>query len=245
MDAVYDLVEQIPDEIVLYAMAFSMFALALIVFLVALRSPFKYPYFICSIDITGKRNVIPEDIIDNYLNGGNMMLIDEHEEKIDNWKFKSKRRTSASTLMLLRKWQYKHCLDDNNAYQFNLIRKQTRYVQHNYMKVPYLVPVTEKTCCFSYEYLAERDRQLSEIDYSCTLRQYESKNQRKLMTKSLRKKIMERDQYTCQICGKYMPDQVGLHIDHIIPVSKGGKSIPQNLQVLCDKCNGHKLAKIV
>lgn len=51
---------------------------------------------------------------------------------------------------------------------------------------------------------------------------------------------MRRDNYTCQICGKYMPDEVGLHIDHIIPVSKGGKSIASNLQVLCSKCNGHK-----
>ena len=37
------------------------------------------------------------------------------------------------------------------------------------------------------------------------------------MTKALRKEIMLRDNYTCQICGKYMPDEVGLHIDHIIP----------------------------
>ena len=47
----------------------------------------------------------------------------------------------------------------------------------------------------------------------------------------------ERDNYTCQKCGKYMPDEVGLHIDHIIPVKLGGKSVESNLQVLCDKCN--------
>ena len=51
---------------------------------------------------------------------------------------------------------------------------------------------------------------------------------------------MIRDNYTCQICGKYMPDGVGLHIDHIIPVSKGGKSVESKLQVLCSKCNGSK-----
>lgn len=63
------------------------------------------------------------------------------------------------------------------------------------------------------------------------------------MTRELRERIMRRDNYTCKICGKYMPDEVGLHIDHIIPVSKGGKSIEQNLQVLCSKCNGHKSNK--
>lgn len=82
--------------------------------------------------------------------------------------------------------------------------------------------------------------QLKEINSECTLREYHSKNQRKLMTKELRKKIMTRDNYTCKLCGKYMPDEVGLHIDHIIPISKGGKTIVSNLQVLCSKCNGHK-----
>ena len=56
--------------------------------------------------------------------------------------------------------------------------------------------------------------------------------------------IMIRDDYTCQICGKYMPDEVRLQIDHIIPVSKGGKTIPSNLQTLCSKCNGKKANKL-
>lgn len=86
-------------------------------------------------------------------------------------------------------------------------------------------------------------QKLRRIGHSCTLKQYHSKNQRKLMTRELRERIMRRDNYTCKICGKYMPDEVGLHIDHIIPVSKGGKSIEQNLQVLCSKCNGHKSNK--
>lgn len=64
------------------------------------------------------------------------------------------------------------------------------------------------------------------------------------MTPKLRKEIMIRDNYTCQICDKYMPDEVGLHIDHIIPINKGGKSVKSNLQVLCSKCNGSKSNKI-
>ena len=41
-----------------------------------------------------------------------------------------------------------------------------------------------------------------------------------------------------------VPDEVGLHIDHIIPVSKGGKTIKSNLRVLCSKCNGKKSNKL-
>lgn len=64
------------------------------------------------------------------------------------------------------------------------------------------------------------------------------------MTPELRRRIKIRDRYTCQECGKYMPDEVGLHIDHIIPVSKGGKTVESNLQVLCDKCNLRKNNRI-
>ena len=55
-------------------------------------------------------------------------------------------------------------------------------------------------------------------------------------------KIKKRDNYTCQKCGVSVKDEptLLLEVDHIIPISKGGKSIPSNLQVLCSKCNGKK-----
>ena len=39
----------------------------------------------------------------------------------------------------------------------------------------------------------------------------------------------------CVTCERYLKD--GYHIDHIIPLSKGGSNWPSNLQLLCPRCN--------
>lgn len=69
-----------------------------------------------------------------------------------------------------------------------------------------------------------------------------NKKQRSLMTDKLRKEILERDNYTCKKCGNSTYDEKNLllEVDHIIPVSKGGKTVPENLQTLCWKCNRSK-----
>lgn len=52
--------------------------------------------------------------------------------------------------------------------------------------------------------------------------------------------VFERDNYTCQICGATKEDGVKLHVDHIIPIAKGGTNDIDNLQVLCQRCNSGK-----
>jgi hypothetical protein len=49
-------------------------------------------------------------------------------------------------------------------------------------------------------------------------------------------RVFKRDQGKCSVCGKSAPEAV-IHIDHIVPVSKGGKSTYANLQLLCDRHN--------
>lgn len=70
--------------------------------------------------------------------------------------------------------------------------------------------------------------------------------QRALMTSALRKHILERDNYTCRQCGisTYAEPHLLLEVDHIIPVSKGGMTTEDNLQVLCWRCNRTKGAKL-
>lgn len=46
--------------------------------------------------------------------------------------------------------------------------------------------------------------------------------------------------YVCACCGEKFPTRLYLQIDHIKPISKGGLTVEDNLQVLCRKCNGEK-----
>jgi hypothetical protein len=61
---------------------------------------------------------------------------------------------------------------------------------------------------------------------------------------SLRYDILRRDNFTCVICGASAREGARLHVDHIIPIAKGGKSVPENLRTLCERCNIGKSDKI-
>lgn len=76
-------------------------------------------------------------------------------------------------------------------------------------------------------------------------RQYQIQLERAKMTDSLRYDMLKRDNFRCQICGATAQDDgVKLHVDHIVPVSKGGRTIPSNLRTLCDRCNMGKSDKM-
>jgi hypothetical protein len=75
-------------------------------------------------------------------------------------------------------------------------------------------------------------------------RQYQIKVERAKMTDSLRYDILKRDNFRCQICGSSAQDGVKLHVDHIVPVAKGGQTIRSNLRTLCDRCNMGKSDKM-
>ena len=55
----------------------------------------------------------------------------------------------------------------------------------------------------------------------------------------LRYQVLKRDNFKCCACGASpaKDSSVELHIDHIIPWSKGGETTLENLQTLCSKCN--------
>ncbi len=61
---------------------------------------------------------------------------------------------------------------------------------------------------------------------------------------NLREYIMERDNFTCQDCGKFGMLK-GMAVHHIKPLYQGGDNNPDNLITLCNRCHRlkHKYTK--
>ncbi len=55
----------------------------------------------------------------------------------------------------------------------------------------------------------------------------------------LRARVLIRDNCQCRMCGTspLKDPAVTLQVDHIVPWSKGGRTVPGNLQTLCARCN--------
>lgn len=60
-----------------------------------------------------------------------------------------------------------------------------------------------------------------------------------LTVKFNRRNIYLRDNLTCQYC-QVKPPRENLTIDHVIPRSRGGKSIWENVVLACQRCNSVK-----
>ena len=65
------------------------------------------------------------------------------------------------------------------------------------------------------------------------------KAKRRPLSKTTRFEIFKRDSFKCSYCGA-TADAVALHVDHIIPVSKGGTNDFMNLITSCIPCNAGK-----
>lgn len=114
------------------------------------------------------------------------------------------------------------------------------------------VPVTEIHIALTKKYTSPQGRNhyqetmlfyMDEIksciyqSYSEEYKKADKKYQRKALTASLRYDILKRDGFRCVLCGRTPKDGITLHVDHILPVSKGGLTEPSNLRTLCSICN--------
>ena len=100
-------------------------------------------------------------------------------------------------------------------------------------------------CCFNHEnsdaIFGEKEFVLIRMieDVLFDKRKNIRKKERGILTLKLRYKIFKRDNFKCVLCGTTGKEEK-LEIDHIIPISEGGKTIKSNLRTLCFKCNRGK-----
>jgi hypothetical protein len=79
---------------------------------------------------------------------------------------------------------------------------------------------------------------IEDVSNSDTSQNIKHKTKREISDR-LRFSILMRDSFTCKKCGKSPLKESGveLHVDHVIPWSKGGETIPENLETKCKQCN--------
>jgi len=81
-----------------------------------------------------------------------------------------------------------------------------------------------------------KEDELEIPDYAIPKKLSREEKERRKMSNALRWKILIRDKSRCVLCGT-RAEESKLHIDHIIPISKGGKTEEANLRTLCEPCN--------
>lgn len=243
---IYDIINDIfdyykPKDIII---TLAIFIVIVLIVKAIVKNRYKYPYYKVSIDISGRRNVNYTEAIEEYVLDNGIEEFVRHMIEVEKWKNDTYLKAHNALFRNLRVKQYLEVIDDDNTFIFEFYRMFTGYRQINYTKYSYKSRCNVECIKCEWRYIYEIYGELRKIGFETTTQKYFEENQRKLMTSKLRDKIMERDNYTCQICGRYMPDKFGIHIDHIIPVSKGGKTVESNLRVLCSSCNLHKSDKI-
>jgi len=119
-------------------------------------------------------------------------------------------------------------------------RLETEFI----IRATYVSPKGKNAYQKTFAYDLKEAKRLIDLVHLQIERKKTKEYQRALMSDALRYEILHRDGFKCQLCGASMKDGATLHVDHIIPVSKGGKTEKSNLRTLCDRCNIGKKNRI-
>ena len=197
--------------------------------------------------------------IDDYL----LMTIEKEEKKLKEYKDKYNSLLLKYNEYLNRYSELKRYITLEEAEKLKLRMKDYEKYQNRIFENGKIFKVIEFEIIIYVNYSSAKgkvkDRAYKKYginEYTNILHEYlDLKEQNKLfeinsrverakMSESLRYDILKRDNYKCQICGASAKDGAKLQVDHIIPVSKGGKTEPNNLQTLCSRCNVGKSNKL-
>ncbi len=87
---------------------------------------------------------------------------------------------------------------------------------------------------------SESDKAAGSLSAADLARVAEVAAQRVPVMPAMRWRVFQRDKWRCVACGRRAHDGIILHVDHILPRSKGGPDTFENFQTLCSLCNGGK-----
>jgi hypothetical protein len=79
-------------------------------------------------------------------------------------------------------------------------------------------------------------------DYGEILFAFGFRRRRVSKWEAIRSFVFRRDGQSCRYCGS---GRMPLHCDHVVPVSRGGNSHPDNLATACEPCNLSKGSRLL
>lgn len=79
-----------------------------------------------------------------------------------------------------------------------------------------------------------------DINFRCSRTPRGEAHRPMAVKEKLRWEILRRDNFACRYCGATAEGGAILQIDHVVPRSRGGKDVPQNLLTACRDCNSGK-----
>lgn len=126
-----------------------------------------------------------------------------------------------------------------NAATFKSVADAENYIKNNYV-VKYLGEnpsiINEMYCSIPVNIKKFTQEQLDTIGV-------EDRESRIKVDPVIRRQIYNLAEGKCQICGKPLKYE-SFTIDHIIPISRGGKNEPGNYRCACEKCNTYKADRL-
>lgn len=85
--------------------------------------------------------------------------------------------------------------------------------------------------------LEDEDTEIKKNDTFTTQQLLDIAEKKVKVMPAIRWQVFQRDKWKCVACGRNSENGIILHIDHIVPRSKGGQDHIDNYQTLCETCN--------
>lgn len=102
--------------------------------------------------------------------------------------------------------------------------------------IRYLVLEKANVLAWHENWIVRSERWETQVPSVLMLREYMKP---KTTIRFSRGNVYLRDKYVCQYCGTKL-DKKDCTLDHVLPTSKGGKSIFENCVTACSPCNANK-----